>query len=339
MNFLVNIAEPYSKNTIQDSLKSASNTIKFYNTFKESLLVSELPEELQLKFNPKKVIVLKKTNFPFMNKASTTDDFLKQNNLYISKNGRNSTKKLPEIKAVKTEENLKVNYRKQQKKLNDYRSPNKILDFSLLNSPSGEDLFIKNKQTLLGFNHTERLKEDLVDKNLNPQYSHFIKTLPLKSTSKPLHNFIKSLDINIKCKLKSSKKKDYSKFRNKSVNEQARLKFKIEDQFDSIEKEFKKTNQDLIKIVNEKNIDSKENTFEDNYEKDYLRDETKKLNREVFIYHKNNKEEKRKYFSIVKNNIFERSNHIERISCDGIYKFRDIIYDKFGKGFMQKHYS
>jgi len=36
----------------------------------------------------------------------------------------------------------------------------------------------------------------------------------------------------------------------------------------------------------------------------------------------------------VKNNIIERSEHIGKISSDGIYKFRDLIFDKYGKEFL-----
>jgi len=36
----------------------------------------------------------------------------------------------------------------------------------------------------------------------------------------------------------------------------------------------------------------------------------------------------------VRNNIIERSEHIGKISSDGTYKFRDLIFDKYGKEFL-----
>jgi len=107
----------------------------------------------------------------------------------------------------------------------------------------------------------------------------------------------------------------------------------IDEKSKGMENEIEVSNQNIKQLM-KKYEKKKEIPFEHK-----LLIKENNYSREVFIYHKDSKKEKRAYISALdKNNIYEQSEYIGKSNPEGIYKFRNIVFEKYGKGFLNDHY-
>jgi len=96
-------------------------------------------------------------------------------------------------------------------------------------------------------------------------------------------------------------------------------------------KNLKKFQKVLVTNFNEAEKETFQSKINELYDDGTGKKEVAKFfeNKPCFVYNLSSKE-KREYFSFDKHNIYQQSEFIGKSNPEGVYKFRDIIYEKFG---------
>ncbi len=309
-NYSYGFSSTHDKNqTMGHSLEKANDTIKEYQEFKHSLILSNYPKELLSPNTDLNKLISKKSKFR---------DEIKLNPCHYRKKER-QTILLPSINTAIKCSNIDV--------------PNKILN-----------------------NNTERIL------NIYEKDSSMIHTLNdknFKLKSKKERTRMKFLKLNSES-LDSQTTSDSKVISNnvgerKSKSNQSLIKIdrnqlemncvpkkllclddivKMDSKFRKIENDIEVSNQNIKKLIKK----YKKKKEEIPYEQQFLIEDNSNFNREVFIYHRDSKFEKRAFISSLnKNNIYEQSEFIGNTNSESIYKFRNIVFEKYGKGFLNGH--
>jgi hypothetical protein len=295
--------------TMGHSLEKANETLKEYQEFKHSLILSNYPKELLSPNTDLNKLISKKSKFR---------DEIKLNPCQNRKKER-KTILLPTINTANKSSNIDV--------------PNKIVN--------------NNTERILNiYEKDSSMIQTLNDKNFklkSKKERTRMKFLKLNSESMDSQTTSDSKAISNNVGEKKSKS-------NKSLfkidGNQSELKcipkqllgldsiVKMDSKFRNIENDIEVSNKNIKKLI--KKYDKKKEEIP--FEQQYLIEENSNFNREVFIYHRDSKFERRAFISSLnKNNIYEQSEFIGNTNSESIYKFRNIVFEKYGKGFLNDH--